>query len=252
MGKYFGLKYIGQPFEMFSDVHLITILLIFVINVLSAFLFYKYVGCRPIKWFRYCFAVFLLSLQGIFTVWEVCVKDWSAAYSLPLHLCDVAVILAGIMLLSKSKILFEITYFWGMGGSIQALLTPDLAYPFPHFMFFFFFVYHGAIITAILFKIFSENYTVLFKSIFRVFAFTNAYALAIAGVNLFTHGNYLFICRKPLNASLIDYLGPWPWYIISLEAVAMLTFLICYLPFAIGNMMSKLQNSSNQSGGVGF
>jgi hypothetical integral membrane protein (TIGR02206 family) len=53
-------------------------------------------------------------------------------------------------------------------------------------------------------------------------------------VNRLTGGNYLFLSRKPEGGSLLDLLGPWPWYILSLEAVALLLFTILYLPFVIG------------------
>ncbi len=46
--------------------------------------------------------------------------------------------------------------------------------------------------------------------------------------------NYGYVRNKPLHTSLLDYLGPWPWCIIlTLEAMAMLSFAIDYLPFFV-------------------
>ncbi|MFA4839866.1 MAG: TIGR02206 family membrane protein, partial [Candidatus Neomarinimicrobiota bacterium] len=154
--------------------------------------------------------------------------------SLPLHLCGAAVILSAIMLVNKSYALYEIVYFWGLGGAIQALLTPDIGvYAFPHYRFFQFFVSHGSIVTASIFMTFDMNYRPKLRSIPKIFLITNCYMIFIAIFNYFTNGNYLFICHKPETASLIDVLGPWPWYILSLEVVGIISFYIYYSPFAI-------------------
>jgi len=73
--------------------------------------------------------------------------------------------------------------------------------------------------------------------------------LVIAVINIILKSNYLFICNKPQYPSLMDYLGKWPWYILSLEVVGIITFFICYSPFAIKNLFSeKLIKPSKSKG----
>jgi len=162
------------------------------------------------------------------------------AATLPLHLCGAAVVLSAIMLMNKSYRLYEIIYFWGLGGALQALLQPDIgAFSYPHFRFFQFFVSHGLIVTASIFATFIFHYRPHFKSVFKIFGLTNLYMLFIAVFNYFTDGNYLFICHKPETASLLDFMGPWPWYILSLEMVGLISFMIYYSPFAIADLFKK-------------
>ena len=45
------------------------------------------------------------------------------------------------------------------------------------------------------------------------------------------NSNYMFLRMKPSNGSLLDFLGPYPWYILSLEGVAFIIFLVLWLTF---------------------
>ena len=45
--------------------------------------------------------------------------------------------------------------------------------------------------------------------------------------------NYGFLRAKPVNASLIDFLSPWPWYLPELVVIGIASALLCYAPFFI-------------------
>jgi hypothetical integral membrane protein (TIGR02206 family) len=138
-------------------------------------------------------------------------------------------------------------FFWGVGGATQALLTPDIGvYGFPHYRFFQFLISHGSIVSACLYATFIFGYRPRLKSIWRAFVALNIYMVFIAAFNTITRGNYLFICQKPATASLMDYLGPWPWYIVPLEGLGIVIFFIVYIPFAIKDYLNKpkVENSS--------
>jgi len=50
------------------------------------------------------------------------------------------------------------------------------------------------------------------------------------GVNTLLGTNFGFASRPPANPSLIDHLGPWPWYLLSMQAIAVTLFLLLALP----------------------
>ncbi|NIR49961.1 TIGR02206 family membrane protein [candidate division KSB1 bacterium] len=171
---------------------------------------------------------------------------WASENVLPLHLCDVGGILAGIMLINRNYYLYELTYFWGFGGTLQAILTPDLDYGFPHMDFFFFFIPHGLIIVSAIFATVVFKYRPTFKSIGRAFVTTAVYAMLIAPVNWLLDTNFLYLCGTPEQATLLDYLGPWPWYLLSLIPVSLFLFFLYYSPFLIADLVKGEKALSNR------
>jgi uncharacterized membrane protein YwaF len=59
----------------------------------------------------------------------------------------------------------------------------------------------------------------------------NVYALAIYFFNNVIGSNYLMVNAKPDVPSLLDLLPEWPWYILWMEGIGVVTFLILYSPF---------------------
>lgn len=165
--------------------------------------------------------------------WYFSTGMWDIRYTLPFQLCSISLYLCIWMLLTRQKLVFEVVYFLGVGGALQALLTPELFYDFPHFRFLHFFIAHISIIFAIFYMLWVEKFQVQFKSVWKAFAALNVIALVVFLVNKLTGGNYMFLAQKPTNASLIDFLGPYPWYILTLELVVLIIFLFLYAPFYI-------------------
>lgn len=151
---------------------------------------------------------------------------------LPLHLCGASMILSVMVLLFHSYRAYEITYFWGLGGAIPALITPDVEYTFPHPFFVMFFTGHGLELTGVTFATIAMGFRPRSGSVARAIVATGAYASIILPLNYLLHSNYLYLRHKPEQSTLIDGLGPWPWYILSLAILAVLIAVVLYLPFA--------------------
>ena len=60
--------------------------------------------------------------------------------------------------------------------------------------------------------------------------YMNVFLLIVFSVNLLLGSNYFWIMEKPPTSSLLDYLGPWPWYIFFAEFIALFHFAIAYTP----------------------
>jgi hypothetical integral membrane protein (TIGR02206 family) len=235
----FGRDYDGPAFQIFSDEHLIPLAAIAAVCLLIALLAPRLSASasRRLGWGLALFAV--ANALG-WEIWQRANGLWSPAFSLPLHLCTFSVPFAALMLATRRYRLYEVLYFWGFAGATQALLTPDLTtsgYNIPHFVYWIFWTSHGVILWAVVFAAAAWGYRPTWGSVWRAILATNLYMLAVGLVNWLTGGNYMFIARKPAFPSLLDLLGPWPWYILVLEAIGAIAFVLVYLPYAISDRL---------------
>lgn len=234
----FGLT--DKPLEVFSRPHLAAMLIIAVLCIIIIQLRNLLQKDTAGKYFRYIMAVIIFIQFALLYIWYGYSGELSIEVTLPLQLCDISLFLSIAVLITKNRYLFELLYFWGLGGATQAILTPDMGnYTFPHFVFYQFFLSHALIVLTCIYMVNVEKFRPTFKSILRVFIITNIYAAVILPINIITGGNYMFLMRKPMGGSIMDFLGPWPWYIISLEAIAVITYILLYLPFAFRRRTSK-------------
>ena len=234
----FGLE--GKPLDLYSAPHIAAISLI--LAFCAALILCRKKLQKEAVGYRFAaiLAVIISFQQILLYVWYTCSGEWSISWTLPIQLCDMSIFLCVLVLTTKNKYLSELLYFWGLGGATQALLTPDIGnYSFPHFVFYQFFAGHGLIVLTCLFIIFVNRFRPTLKSVIRTFIITNLYASVIIPVNALTGGNYLFLRYKPQSGSIMELLGPWPWYILWLEAVAIIVFLLLYLPFAFTGSSGK-------------
>ena len=153
--------------------------------------------------------------------------------SLPLHLCDIAAFTGGFALLTGNRLLATLTYFWGLAGTVQGLLTPAITVGFPHPAFVTFFVHHFAIVgTAVYLPAVLgwRSERPWWKGPLTALGWGNVYLLMSMAVNAWLGTNFGFTARKPVNPSLLDHLGPWPVYLLWMQALAALLFSLLALP----------------------
>lgn len=231
MSRYFDANDPGG-FSAYSLSHLMAL---FTLVVVAALLYaarrWLREGARSARGRLTLAAVLVLSELAL-NVWYAAEGVFSLKETLPLELCSISLYLCAAMLVWRSDALFQIVYFTGIGGALQALLTPVLWYGFPHFRFVHFFAAHIAIIIAVLYMVWVEGFRPKLRSVFTTLGFLNVLLVFVLLINRATGGNYMFVSRKPETASLLDLLGPYPWYLLSMEAAALVLFLLLYAPFA--------------------
>jgi hypothetical integral membrane protein (TIGR02206 family) len=155
------------------------------------------------------------------------------AYALPFQLCDAAIFVSALALWLRRQILVEITYFWGLAGTIQAIFTPDLPHHFPTFPFLQYYVAHGGVVAAALFLVVGLGQWPRRHAYIWIAGLTIAYAALVGLLDLVTGADYMYLRAKPASATLLDVMGPWPWYIAVAAAVGLALFFILDAPFRL-------------------
>lgn len=149
---------------------------------------------------------------------------------LPMHLCDVASITGFFALVFRHRLSAELTYFWGLAGTLQALFTPSTCYAFPNPVFFSYFQLHSGVVIAAFYLPLGLGWRPDPGVVLRVWKWGLVY-LAFAGlVDLLLGANYGFL-RSKAEGSLMEVLGPWPVYIIAMAGIALVAFVILQIPF---------------------
>ncbi len=166
-------------------------------------------------------------------LWQHQLLFWELA--LPFQLCDWAMVTIIVALLTRRHRWTEVSYFWGIGGTFQALLTPNLQVDFPDIRAISFFISHGGIVAGVIYLLVARQFRPTLGSVGRTLAWSQLYLVSTLLVDYMTGANYGFLLHKPAVASILDFLSDTHWiYILQLEGLALLFFAILYTPFAFG------------------
>ncbi len=150
---------------------------------------------------------------------------------LPLQLSDASIVLTVMVILTLNQWLFDVVFFWGLTAVPLAMLMPDILEPFPDPFTISFFVLHGLVVVILLYLIWSRQMRPRPDAALRSFLALNGFMLLVLAVNYVLGTNYMYLMEKPSQPSLLDYFGPWPWYIVTSEFVAMALFRLLGWPF---------------------
>ncbi len=159
---------------------------------------------------------------------------------LPLQLCDWGMVVVIIAMWTGNQRWFEVAYFWGIGGTLQAVLTPNLRFGFPDLRFISFFTSHSGIIIGVVFLMLTRRYRPYPMSMVRVFLWSELYFVVTMIADELTGFNYGFLLHKPEAFSILSFLSDSrPLYLLEMHGVALLFYLGLYAPFAIADLVQR-------------
>lgn len=222
--------YHGAPFVTFGERHLMSLAVLVVFGAII--LSFRGADEATRRRVRYGLAALLVVNEIGWHLWAYTYVGWTLDKMLPLHLCSALVWVGAYGLVTLNPIVYEFMYFMGIGGPLQAVLTPDAGqYGLPHFRAIQTMVSHGTLIIAALYLTRVEGMRPTWASVRRVMIGTFLYMCAVTVVNVFLGSDYMWTMSKPPVKTLLDVLGPWPWYNIPVILLGVLNVLLLYTPF---------------------
>ena len=152
--------------------------------------------------------------------------------SVPLRLTDLATMVGAYALWSQRHWAYALTYYWGLALSSQALISPVLGGPdFPSTGFLVFFSIHLLVVWAAIYLTWGRGMHPTWRSYRMVVAVSIAWVIITMAFNAIVGSNYGFLNRKPSTASLLDVMGPWPWYVAVATALVLMVWALMTWPW---------------------
>ena len=216
-----------DKFILFSNEHLITVGIGFISCILLVFLGFF---TEKKATFAKIVAIVVLGVKIAELLFRHHYYGETVAELLPLHLCPIVIILSIFMMFFHSEVLFQPVYFWSI-GAFFAILMPDIRDGMSNFASQSFFITHFFILfsTAYAFVHFRFRPTKVGFLCSFLLLVTLAFIMYFVNNKLGT--NFLYVNHPPVTKSLMDFMGPWPYYIFSLAGIDIAISFFMYLPF---------------------
>lgn len=230
-----------QPFVLFGRSHETVLALTVLVPIVLAILV-RATASRALT--RLICWIFAAAIMGAWAYWYMIAarNGWlDLGNALPMDLCSWACIATVVTLIYPNQKSYELAYFWALAGTVQGILTPGIPFDFPEPRFIEFSVFHGGIIASVLFLTLGMRMRPYPASIPRVIGWTLLYALLAGVVDWGLGVNYGFLRAKPPHASLYDLMPAWPYYLVVVVALGVLSTLIYYAPFFLADRLRALR-----------
>ena len=177
-------------------------------------------------------AIVYLLLWIAFHGWWLLPANFNPARSLPLHICDIVSILMPSALIWRKRYLIALLYFWGIGFSIQGLLTPDLQVGLLNPLFWLFWFHHATIVGTAFYMVIVHRFQPTRRDYRWAVRAGLVYLACVFPIDAIWGYNYGYLGNsRPSQPSLIDWFGPWPWRVGVMVALSWLGMALLLAPW---------------------
>lgn len=220
----------NDDFRTFGRQHRIMLGLTAALTVLLPWLACRYLSPAQQLWLGRSMSLVVSLAVVLWSAVRVRLGTFDHTTDLPLDYCNLSAFFMPVLMWEPQQGAHEILYFWILTGTLLATVTPYLSNGFPHYTFFKYWLVHGGLVVFIVY------YTLVFElypawtGIFRAFGWLHVYAVAMFFINRRLGSNYLYLRHKPPTPTILDYFGPWPWYLLVCWGLAFILFGLVYLP----------------------
>jgi hypothetical integral membrane protein (TIGR02206 family) len=218
-----------REFTAYGPSHWV-VLSVFVLGAVGLAWLGRRQGAAAARLFSRVFAVLVLALQLAIQIYSM--TQFSVEHALPLQLSDLAGYATAYALAAHRHWAFSLLYYWGLTLSTQALFSPALrGADFPSIGFLAFWLIHLFVVWAAIYLTVGRGMRPTWRGYRRTVLVTLCWAVAMLVFNALAGTNYGFLNAKPAVHSLLDLLGPWPWYLLPETALVVAVWALMTWPW---------------------
>ena len=143
----------------------------------------------------------LIIQQAVLYMWYITNNYHVLTQGLPLYHCRIAILSLSTGLLFNKVVLMKLGAYWGIVGSIIALIIPADMDPFmfPHITSVSYFVGHMFLLWGSIYVLYVKKVEITKIDLKKILAFTNIYCVVIFMFNCMAHSNYGFMNSSPIQ-----------------------------------------------------
>ena len=168
----------------------------------------------------YGMGIYQLGNKALTQIGYIFSDNYIMASNLPLHLCGLSGILAGIVVFYRKQMLFEFLYFFGLVGFIHSVLTPEFTGGVSSWKIFDYYVGHSMLIIIPVWLMKYYDFRLRHNAWWTSFIYLQLLVVLVSQANsiIGNGANYMYLAARPLvkNPMIV---GDWPWYILGFEVL---------------------------------
>lgn len=226
----------SNNFITFGPLHLF---ILFIALVASIFI---YMIKNESKKFELFIGITLIIQQLFLYSWYFIGKFKTFTEGLPLYHCRIAIIFIAIGLVFNKNTFMKIGSYWGIFGSISALLFPGLdPFSFPHITQFSYFIGHLFLLWGSVYILAVKNICMSKSDFKNILIFTNIYHLSMFIINNIIGSNYGYMNFPPININV--HLN----HILYSLLVMMIFNIVLFIEYILINKIKCIKKNKNHS-----
>ncbi|HXO22582.1 MAG TPA: TIGR02206 family membrane protein [Thermoanaerobaculia bacterium] len=185
-----------------------------------------------------------LAIWLVINGWWLWPSRFNVRHSLPLQMCDLALAAVPVVLLTRWRPARAILYFWGLALSTQGLITPDLTDGPSTLSFWFFWLYHAAVVGTAAYDLAVHRFRPDWRDYGLAVAAGLAYVAILFPLDIALRANYGYLGnRRPAQPTLLDFLGPWPGRVVIIILLAAGVMALLEVPWALARRRRAAVNA---------
>ena len=150
--------------------------------------------------------------------------NYILATNLPLQLCSISGILAGVVVFYRKQILLEFLYFFGIVGFIHSILTPQFTGGTSTWNIFDYYVGHSMLFIVPIFLMMFYGFRLRKNAWWTSFIYLQLIVVIVSQANVIigNNANYMYLAEAPIADNI--FILQDPYHILGFELAALAHF----------------------------